>query len=108
MTTDRTHLLQARPAAAAVITLSGGPPLGDAADMLLARRDLDPDTLRSYAQTMTRLRRELGDGATVAELTAGQLAAVFAAAWDQAAARTWNRHRSAARSFTAWAARRGC
>ncbi|TDD82519.1 hypothetical protein E1293_16550 [Actinomadura darangshiensis] len=29
------------------------------------------------------------------------------AAWDGAAARTWNRHRSALRSFTAWAARRG-
>ena len=40
-------------------------------------------------------------------LTAEQTAAVFTAAWDSAAARTWNRHRSTLRSFTAWAATHG-
>jgi rhamnogalacturonyl hydrolase YesR len=40
-------------------------------------------------------------------VTAEQAAVAFAAAWGHAAARTWNRHRSALRSFTTWAAGRG-
>lgn len=39
----------------------------------------------------------------MASLTAGQVAGVFATAWGGAAARTWNRHRSAVRSFGSWA-----
>jgi integrase len=73
--------------AATVIPLGGGISLGEAATAFLARRDLDADTLRSYAQTMTVLRRELGEHTPVA-----------------AAARTWNRHRAAIRSFSSWAA----
>ncbi|MFC6929232.1 hypothetical protein ACFQHO_01915 [Actinomadura yumaensis] len=38
-----------------------GVTLAEAADAFLARRDLDTDTLRSYGQTMRRLRREFGD-----------------------------------------------
>jgi site-specific recombinase XerD len=54
--------------------------------------------------TPRRLRRELGDTVPLSQVTAERAAAVFAAAWDGAAARTWNRHRSALRSFTTWAA----
>jgi hypothetical protein len=48
-------------------------------------------------------RRELGDGTPLADLAPGAIAAAFAVTWDSAAARTWNRHRSAVRTFTAWA-----
>ncbi len=92
---------------AAVILLAPGTTLGEAATAFLGRRDLDPDTLRSYAQTMTRLRRELGDSVMTAELTPERVAGTFAAAWSGTAPRTWNRHRSALRSFTAWAASPG-
>jgi hypothetical protein len=40
---------------AAVIAITGGPPLGEAAAAFLDRLDLDGDTLRSYRQAMTRL-----------------------------------------------------
>jgi site-specific recombinase XerD len=92
---------------ATVIPLAPGATLGETAVAFLGRRDLDPDTLRSYAQTMTRLRRELGDATPVSGLTAEMVAGAVSAAWPQAAARTWNRHRSAIRSFTAWAASPG-
>ncbi|MFG2004786.1 tyrosine-type recombinase/integrase [Spirillospora sp. NPDC048911] len=78
--------------------------LGRAAGEFLARRDLDADTLRSYGQMLRRLRRALGDTVPLAQLTADQTAAVLTAAWGEAAPRTWNRHRSALRSFTSWAA----
>ncbi|GAA1580566.1 site-specific integrase [Actinomadura kijaniata] len=81
--------------------------LAEAADAFLARRDLDADTLRSYGQTMRRLRREFGDPAPLAQVTAEQTATLFDHAWGDAAARTWNRHRSALRSFCAWAAAPG-
>jgi RNA polymerase sigma factor (sigma-70 family) len=76
---------------------------GDAARQFLSRADLDTGTLRSYGQTLRRLRRTLGDQLPLHELTAERVATVFAAAWPQAAARTWNRHRAAVRSFSAWA-----
>jgi len=88
---------------ASVIPITASPPLGEAVAEFLARRDLDDHTRRSYGQTMTRLRRELGDAAVLADVNPGDVASVFAA-WDDAAARTWNRHRSAVRSFAAWAA----
>jgi site-specific recombinase XerD len=94
-----------------VVPLAGagepGPTLAMAAETFLARPQLDRDTGRSYAQTLTRLRREFGDDAGLAALTAEQVLEVFTAAWATAAARTWNRHRSAVRSFAAWANGRG-
>ena len=36
-------------------------------------------------------------------MTAERVSRVFAVAWGTAAARTWNRHRAAVRSFSAWA-----
>ncbi|MFG2076368.1 tyrosine-type recombinase/integrase [Nonomuraea maritima] len=91
---------------AQVLSLTGGPTLADAATAFLNRRDLDADTLRSYSQTLTRLRTEFGDGVLLADLTAEQTAVVFITVWGNTAARTWNRHRSALRSFTTWAAAR--
>ncbi|MFI5864139.1 sigma-70 family RNA polymerase sigma factor [Streptomyces sp. NPDC051546] len=80
-----------------------GPALGGAAEAFLARADLDAATVRSYGQTLRRLRLDLGDAAPLSGLTAGEVARVCTAAWGGAAAGTWNRHRSAVRSFGAWA-----
>ncbi|MEU6719731.1 hypothetical protein ABZ897_50460 [Nonomuraea sp. NPDC046802] len=70
---------------AKVLPLTGGPSLTDAATAFLNRRDLDADTLRSYRQTLTRLRTELGDGVLLGDLTAEQTATVFTAVWENAA-----------------------
>ena len=88
--------------AAAVVPLGSGVSLGEATAAFLTRRDLDGDTLRSYAQTMTVLRRELGEHTPVAALTGEQVAAAASKAWNTW--RTWNRHRAAIRSFSTWAA----
>ncbi|WP_285443949.1 site-specific integrase [Streptomyces sp. ISL-44] len=87
------------------ITVTGppGPTLGQAAHEFLSRDDLDAATVRSYGQTLRRLCLALGDQLPPASLTADQVARVFATAWGEAAATTWNRHRSAVRSFCAWA-----
>ncbi|TDC69987.1 site-specific integrase [Actinomadura sp. GC306] len=81
--------------------------LKDAAEAFLGRRDLDGDTIRSYAQTIRWLLREFGEDVPLQWMTAERIAVVFTAAWDEAAARTWNRHRAALRSLTVWAVRRG-
>ncbi|MCC5580144.1 sigma-70 family RNA polymerase sigma factor [Microtetraspora sp. AC03309] len=87
------------------ITVTGSPgaTLGQAARDFLARDDLDAVTIRSYGQTLRRMCLTLGEHMPLASLTAEQVARVFATAWDEAAATTWNRHRSAVRSFGAWA-----
>jgi RNA polymerase sigma factor (sigma-70 family) len=87
------------------LAVTGAPvaTLGTAAQGFLARDDLDADTIRSYGQTLRRLCRTLGEQTPLAALTAEQVARVFATAWDEAAAKTWNRHRSAVRSFGDWA-----
>jgi RNA polymerase sigma factor (sigma-70 family) len=79
------------------------PTLGQAATDFLARDDLDAATKRSYAQTLRRLCLALGDRRPLASLTAEDVTAVFEVAWGDAAAKTWNRHRSTVRSFGAWA-----
>lgn len=91
--------MSARPSLVSII----GVTLADGAGQFLARRDLDTGTLRSYGQTLRRLRQALGDDAPLSRLTPDQVAAVFTAAWDQCAARTWNRHRAALRSLATWA-----
>jgi len=53
---------------------------------------------------MRRLRRELGNGTPLSQVTAEQTAAVFTAAWDGAAARTCPRPRAGLRSVTTGAA----
>ncbi|GAA1243192.1 hypothetical protein GCM10009609_03310 [Pseudonocardia aurantiaca] len=88
------------------IAPGGGPglTLGEAVRDFLGRADLDPGTIRSYGQTLRRLRLALGDGLPLASLTADHVERVLTTAWAGAAPRTWNRHRSAVRSFGAWAA----
>jgi RNA polymerase sigma factor (sigma-70 family) len=77
--------------------------LGQIANDFLARDDLDADTIRSYGQTLRRLCLTLGEQVPLESLTAEHVARVFKMTWDKAAAKTWNRHRSAVRSFSAWA-----
>ena len=77
--------------------------LGAAAQDFLARDDLDPQTIRSYGQTLRRLCLALGERLPLTSLTADAVARVFETAWGSAAAATWNRHRAAVRSFGAWA-----
>nr|WP_042180435.1 sigma-70 family RNA polymerase sigma factor [Kibdelosporangium sp. MJ126-NF4]CEL14389.1 RNA polymerase sigma-70 factor, ECF subfamily [Kibdelosporangium sp. MJ126-NF4]CTQ88754.1 RNA polymerase sigma-70 factor, ECF subfamily [Kibdelosporangium sp. MJ126-NF4] len=103
-TAERTFLLRR---AASIVPVSSGPTLGEAAREFLARSDLDTATLRSYSQTVGRLCRALGEQLPLASLTPDQVARVFATAWQGAAAKTWNRHRSAVRSFAAWASAPG-
>lgn len=82
-----------------------GPTLGGRARAFLEREELHAATARSYGQTLGRLCRSLGEGLPLAAVDAGAVARVFASAWGEAAPRTWNRHRSAVRSFGAWAGR---
>ncbi|MEV6965540.1 sigma-70 family RNA polymerase sigma factor [Hamadaea sp. NPDC051192] len=77
--------------------------LGQATGEFLRREDLDAQTLRAYAQTLRRLCLAVGEGLPLAELTPDRVAQTFELAWAGAAARTWNRHRAAVRSFSAWA-----
>lgn len=84
-------------------TCGSGVTLGRAARDFLGRDDLDAGTIRSYGQTLRRLCLTLGEQMPLASLTADQVARVFTTAWGGAAAKTWNRHRSAVRSFGAWA-----
>ncbi|WP_433293218.1 DUF6596 domain-containing protein [Actinoplanes sp. CA-030573] len=78
--------------------------LGAAVDAFLNRDDLDPASVRSYRQTLTRLRRAFGDSMPLDELTPSAVAAACTTAWGRAAPKTWNRHRAALRSFAAWSA----
>ncbi|MFI5845275.1 site-specific integrase [Catenuloplanes sp. NPDC051500] len=80
--------------------LRGGTLRDSALDFLAPR---DAGTRRSYAQTLDRLRRTLGDDTPLTELTADRIARVCRTAWGDAAPATWNRHRAALRSFATWA-----
>ncbi|WP_097968272.1 sigma-70 family RNA polymerase sigma factor [Streptomyces sp. or20] len=80
-----------------------GPTLGEAATAFLARDGLGASTVRAYGQTLRRLCTALGGRHPLADLTADQITRTFTTAWGDAAAATWNRHRSAARSFILWA-----
>lgn len=87
------------------IAVTGAPvrTLGRAVQEFLARDDLGAPTIRSYRQTLRRLLLALGEQLPLDSLTAAHVTRVFQTAWGDAAARTWNRHRSAIRSFGAWA-----
>ncbi|WP_433726427.1 sigma-70 family RNA polymerase sigma factor [Actinoplanes sp. CA-051413] len=94
---------EAEPASAAELGAaeSVGRTVGEAVAEFLAR-DLDAATVRSYGQTLTRLCRAVGAGMPLALLTAEQVSQACAAAWGDAAPRTWNRHVAAIRSFSRW------
>ncbi|MFC4058526.1 sigma-70 family RNA polymerase sigma factor [Planomonospora corallina] len=98
---ERAHLR--RRAAEITVPAAPGPTLAQAARDFLERGELDAGTVRSYGQTLRRLRLALGDRTPLPSLTADQVARVFTAAWGEAAPATWNRHRAAVRSFGAWA-----
>jgi RNA polymerase sigma factor (sigma-70 family) len=100
-TAERAFLL--RRAAQLPAATGSGPTLGEAAQGFLNRDALNTGTVRSYAQTLRRLRLTLGDDVPLADLTPDRVAAVFDTAWGATAAKTWNRHRAAVRSFTTWA-----
>jgi RNA polymerase sigma factor (sigma-70 family) len=93
-----------RRAAGIAETEPAGITVGEAARTFLARSDLNPATLRSYGQTLDRMCRALGERVPLAEVTGEQVARACTAAWGESAARTWNRHVSAIRSFGTWAA----
>lgn len=76
---------------------------GQAAQDFLGRAELDAETVRSYGQTLGRLCLTLGASLPLTALSPGQMASAFTMAWGNAAARTWNRHRAAVRSFSMWA-----
>ncbi|GGK80931.1 hypothetical protein Ppa06_56240 [Planomonospora parontospora subsp. parontospora] len=97
------HAFLHRRAAEIPVPAASGPTLGQAAREFLERGGLDAGTVRSYGQTLRRLRLAVGDRTPLASLTADHVARAFNAAWGEAAAATWNRHRSAVRSFGAWA-----
>ncbi len=99
--TERSYLL--RRAAEIPLTEPTGRTLGQAAHDFLRREALDAATVRSYGQTLRRLCVALGDNAPMASITADRVARIFESAWGAAAAKTWNRHRSAIRSFSGWA-----
>jgi RNA polymerase sigma factor (sigma-70 family) len=99
--TERAYLLHR--AAGLPVTAAAGRTLGEAARDFLRRDDLDATTVRSYRQTLRRLCLAFGERTPVSSLTADRVARVFASAWGMAAAKTWNRHRSAVRSFSGWA-----
>ncbi|GIG67148.1 sigma-70 family RNA polymerase sigma factor [Phytomonospora endophytica] len=88
--------------AEAIAPVAAGPLLGEAAASFLAREDLDASTVRSYGQTLRRLAVSLGERVPLSEIGSADVARVFAVAWGGAAARTWNRHRAALRSFASW------
>jgi len=98
---ERAFLL--RRAAGIAADEPAGATLGQAVRDFLDRPDLSPQTRRSYTQTLHRLCLALGEATPLAELTADQVARAATTAWGRTAARTWNRHLSAIRSFAAWA-----
>ena len=85
------------------VAATHGPTLGQAVHDFLGRNDLDTATLRSYGQALRRLCLALGERLPLRSATPDQVARAFETAWPGAAAKTWNRHRSAVRSFSAWA-----
>jgi len=98
---ERSHLRNR--ADALTTTVTDGRSLSDACTAFLARDDLDAATVRSYAQTLRRLVRTLGERTPLATITPDEVTRAVVAAWGTAAPATWNRHCSAARSFAGWA-----
>lgn len=81
--------------------------LEEAVDAFLAQPDLAPSSVRSYAQTLGRLRDALGADRPLDRLGARELEHAALDAWGALAPATWNRHVATLRSFSAFCARRG-
>lgn len=79
--------------------------VAEAAEAFLAR-PMPETTHRSYAQTMKRLARAVGDR-PLSALDSATLDQFMQSAWGEYAPATWNRHVATLRSFSAHARRRG-
>lgn len=107
MTVDPAHH-PARTVTGALIPLSPGVAFGQATAAFLARHDLARATLGSYAQTLTRLVRDLGEHTPTSSMTPEQVAVAAAQAWGDTAPNLESAPRAAIQSFTAWVAAPGC
>ena len=83
------------------------PSLADAVDAFLAQPDLAPSSARSYAQTLGRLRRDLGAERPLQWVSGRELEQAVVQSWGGCAPATWNRHVATVRSFSAFCARQG-
>jgi RNA polymerase sigma factor (sigma-70 family) len=97
---ERAFLL--RRASALPTSVQTGPSLGEAVSAFLDRAELGSGTRRSYAQTLQRLSRTIGASAMLTVVDPAQVERAITTAFGQTAPKTWNRHRSALRSFAAW------
>src|SRR5512132_1291388 len=77
-----------------------------AAAAFLAQPSLARSTRRSYAQTLTRLVRELGGDRPLSMLTVEAITVAVTTAWGGRAPATWNRQVATIRSFLAFCRRR--
>ena len=100
---ERAVLLRRADALAAVAAT--GPTLGPAVERFLGRDELAAASRRSYAQTLRRLTRALGDLRPLSSVDDAVVAEVVTTTWGGTSAATWNRHRAAVRSFAAWLGR---
>jgi len=80
--------------------------LQTAAAVFLDRPDLSPASRRSYAQTLQRLARTIGDH-PLATLDTAAAESTVQLAWGRCAQATWNRHVATVRSFAAFCRRHG-
>jgi RNA polymerase sigma factor (sigma-70 family) len=97
--TERSFLLRR---AAALPIADAGWSLGSAVADFLARDDLGTEARRSYTKTLGRLSLSLGPSVALTSLTPAEIEQVFSTAYGHTAPKTWNRHRSAWRSFAEW------
>lgn len=83
--------------------------LGDAVSAYLAALDHPESagTRRVYGSTMRAFLRRFGAGASLEDLTAGDVTAWFTAAWAGRAPATWNRNRDALRGLLAYCQAQG-
>jgi site-specific recombinase XerD len=77
-----------------------------AAAAFLAQPSLARSTRRSYAQTLTRLVRELGGDRPLSMLTVEAITVAVTTAWGGRAPATWNRQVATIRSFLGFCRRR--
>jgi integrase len=84
-----------------VTAITAGRTLGAAVDAFLSAPRPD-STARAYAGTLERLSARLGRDRSFASVTDDELAGTADELWGHLAARTWNRHVAAIRSFTSW------
>ncbi len=83
------------------------PALTDAVDAFLAQPDLAASSRRSYAQTLVRLKAQLGPERPLDRVGTREVERAVREAWGQAAPATWNRHVATLRSFDGFCQRRG-